>query len=353
MSGVDVDFLLAGQGLAGSLLAWKLVRRGSSVAVIDSRRHPSASRVAAGLVNAVSGKRLTLHPNVRPLLQSARNSYESLGRRFSEPFFHPLPLLRLFRDGGERDYYRRRRQNPAYRPFFERDAEPAELVHLDAPFGGVWIDEAGYLDIGRLLYRLRHGLAPQVHFREGYLDSRSVRLEDGYARYGNLRARTLVFCEGAAIMENHWFRFLPMQPAKGEILSLRLQATPPLPQAIIHKGFWLAPRSDGSHRFGATYSWDSQSTGPTESARAHLVDALATLVPGLDFKVLDQVAGIRPATRDRNPLLGRHPQHPELAVFNGFGAKGSLLIPWYAQAMADHLCDGAPVPPEAQIARYA
>ncbi|MEN8175484.1 MAG: FAD-dependent oxidoreductase [Pseudomonadota bacterium] len=353
MPDCDVDFLLAGQGLAGSLLAWELVRRGSSVAIIDSHRHPSASRVAAGLVNAVSGKRLTLQPNIRVLLDSARRRYEGLGQQFSEPLFHSLPLFRLFRDLQEFDYYRRRRENPAYGPFFERDAEPAELARLDAPFGGVWIKEAGYLDIGRLLHRLGHWLAPRAHLREGFVDSRRVRLELGYVRYDNLRARTLVFCEGSAITENHWFGFLPMQPVKGEILSLSLGAAPPLPQAIIHKGFWLAPRSDGTHRFGATYSWHSPDSIPTETARNQLVDALATLMPGLEFEVLAQVAGVRPATRDRNPLLGRHPEHPELAVFNGFGARGSLLIPWYAQAMADHLCDGAPVPPEAQIARYA
>jgi len=51
-----IDFLIVGQGLAGSLLAWELIQRGCSVLVVD-KGEENASQVAAGLINPVTGIR--------------------------------------------------------------------------------------------------------------------------------------------------------------------------------------------------------------------------------------------------------------------------------------------------------
>jgi len=51
-----VDFLIVGQGLAGSLMAWELMQRGKTVLIVDNGLE-NASRVAAGLINPVTGMR--------------------------------------------------------------------------------------------------------------------------------------------------------------------------------------------------------------------------------------------------------------------------------------------------------
>ena len=63
MSAPHVDFLIVGQGLAGSILALNLQQRGKSVLVIDNEHYGSASQVAAGLINPVNGHRLNLTDN--------------------------------------------------------------------------------------------------------------------------------------------------------------------------------------------------------------------------------------------------------------------------------------------------
>jgi glycine/D-amino acid oxidase-like deaminating enzyme len=62
--------------------------------------------------------------------------------------------------------------------------------------------------------------------------------------------------------------------------------------------------------------------------------------------------GVRPATRDRQPFLGVHPQHQHLAIFNGFGAKGSLMIPWFSQQMCHYLLHHQVLSDEADIRRF-
>ena len=53
---------IAGQGLAGTLLAWALERAGREFLIYDPGHEESASRVGAGLVNPVTGERWTSAP---------------------------------------------------------------------------------------------------------------------------------------------------------------------------------------------------------------------------------------------------------------------------------------------------
>ena len=69
--------------------------------------------------------------------------------------------------------------------------------------------------------------------------------------------------------------------------------------------------------------------------------------------VRGQRAGVRPAVRDRRPLLGRHPTVPGLSFLGGYGSKGVMLAPRLAQQLADHLENGGALWTDADLGRYA
>jgi glycine/D-amino acid oxidase-like deaminating enzyme len=69
-------------------------------------------------------------------------------------------------------------------------------------------------------------------------------------------------------------------------------------------------------------------------------------------EVVSHRIGIRPATRDRKPFLGKHPKEQSVYIFDGFGAKGVSLIPYYSKMMKNHLIDQNPISREVDIARY-
>ena len=102
---------------------------------------------------------------------------------------------------------------------------------------------------------------------------------------------------------------------------------------------------------GATYRWPPFAPDPGPADRAELTARLAALTP-LPYRVLAEQRGVRPAVRDRRPLLGRHPALPWLSVFGGFGSKGVGLAPRLATLLADHLDHGTPLWPEADVNRY-
>ena len=51
-----LDFVIIGQGLAGTTLAWQLKWQGLRGVIVDRDDRTSASRVAAGLMTPATGK---------------------------------------------------------------------------------------------------------------------------------------------------------------------------------------------------------------------------------------------------------------------------------------------------------
>jgi len=52
------EFLIIGQGISGTWLSYYLEKANKSFIVIDNEQPNSASRVAAGIINPVTGRRI-------------------------------------------------------------------------------------------------------------------------------------------------------------------------------------------------------------------------------------------------------------------------------------------------------
>lgn len=355
-SDANRDIAIVGLGLAGSLLAWELARLGRDPLVIDDGRDGS-SRVAAGLVNPITGPRIRLTPGSDRLLPALHRCIGGIERELGieQPLFHPVDMLRPFRDQDMRERWRERLADADYAGFLP--AQPLNATELRpcvAPLGGFRQRGTGWLEIPRLLDALQDWLERRGSLARTHLDPKRVVCRDGQVFLDDqrIRVRHLVFCDGWRLTLNPWFDWLPMQPAKGEILNLEGEA--PTQRHIYNAGRWLIPLGDGRLRFGATNSWQPLDSLATKAARDQLQGELRRLFPTLagHLRIAEQVAGVRPGTRDRQPLIGNHPQAPRIHVFNGFGAKGSLLIPSHAARFARVLCGRDSIAPETNIQRY-
>jgi glycine/D-amino acid oxidase-like deaminating enzyme len=351
MSQPSYDTVVVGQGLAGSALAWHLIHAGRRVVLIDDGHHSSSSRVAAGLINPLAGMRFNRRPELADWLASALAWYEAIRPVCGQAVFHPLPMLRLFRSAEQRRFHRRRRDDPATRDLLgEAFAPEACPEGIRAPHGGFVQHSTGYVDLPRLLDRLRGWLAREALLIEQRLAVADLQLRPDGVLVGGLRADRVVFCEGAQMRFNPWFADLPLAPDRGEILDLRSDDWHP--RHIINGAHWLVPTADGRIRLGATHDHRHLELDTTPSARTELLAGLHAILPDHRLSVTAQQVGIRPGTSDRYPLLGRHPRHRQLWVCNGFGARGALTIPWYTHCLARHLVDGVALPAEADIGRF-
>ena len=338
---MTIDYLIIGQGLAGSLLAWELIQRGCQVVIVDNGRE-NASQVAAGLINPVTGMRFVKSVEVDNLLPTAKQYYSQLAAIFQQAFYIEKPMLRLFRSDKELTHGLKRLNDADYHDYLGAIISPDHAIkNLIAPFGFLEQKQTGYLLTRPLLSCLKAFFIAKNSYRQADIDYQDIQLQPAL-RWQDIAPKQIIFCEGHHATHNPWFCWLPFQLVKGEILTLEHQSQ--LPDKILNFGDWLIPLNNRHIRVGATFDRENLNTLPTERGKEDLLKTLKSVSADLaQATVLNHQANIRPCTLDKQPFIGHHPQHPQLAVFNGFGAKGSLQIPGLCQHFADTLLNNTPL----------
>jgi glycine/D-amino acid oxidase-like deaminating enzyme len=344
-----IDFLIVGQGLAGSVLAYTLHQRGVSVRIVADDR-PSSTAVAAGIYNPITGRKLVKTWKGEVLFPFLKNFYRSVESHLGTQFLHESAVYRPFRNPQEQIAYLKQCADPDIAPFV--DTQPNNTPYeswVNNELGGIQTTTSGWLDTQRFLQKMRIFFQAQNLFYPETFDHQEVRVDQSGLSWKNHRIGQIIFCEGVSATHNPWFGWLPFSPVRGELLHLRIPSV--VSPGIVNQGVWLLPVGEGVFKLGATYEWDNLTWEPTPEARTYLEAKLGNWLK-TPYEVLGQSAGIRPATADRRPFVGLHPEHKGLGIFNGLGSKGVSLAPYLAQEFADFLLLGKELDPEVNIERY-
>ncbi|RPD47219.1 FAD-binding oxidoreductase [Hymenobacter sediminis] len=347
-----VEYIIIGHGIAGATLAAELRGRGRQVLVLDTTQPDSASRVAAGLMNPVAGKRFALAWRAAELLPAAAAFYRAQEQRLGQQFFFEMPILKLFSSVGEQNTIIARSADQPWQDFVADPMEPlASRPGVRQELGGLQIQHGGYVRVQELLEALAaEGEQAGWLTHETFDWTQLVAQPDSSFLYADrVHARHIVFCEGAAAIHNPYFQWLPITPNQGEVLDVACAGL--LETEVLNKGAYVVPLGNQQFRVGATYRWPPFAEGTTPEARQELSQRLHDMTDQ-PFQVTGQRAGVRPAVRDRKPLLGTHPALSNVHIFNGLGSKGVMMAPRLAQVMADWLEKGVEPWPEVNIQRY-
>lgn len=323
LAALSAPIQIIGQGLAGTCLAWTFFERGVPFELVD-REEGGSSRVAAGLVNPITGARFEPSWRIAGFLPGAVAFYQVLEARLGGTFWHPMPVVRLAAQAKEWAKITGKLGDEAAAPWVASviDPPPGEWTGAVELRGGGRLATRELLDASREFFRGR-GL-----YRRAVVDPTSPA------------AGERVWCEGAAGLLAG--RLGPHRCAKGEILTLRAIGWSE-PRIFIGGGGWMVPVGDGCYKVGATYDWDHLDQVPTAAGRERVEAIARRLAPG-PFEVTGHDAGIRPILRRSQPLIGPHAGE---WFFNGLGSKGSLYAPGMAARLAAWLLDG--VEPEAEV----
>ncbi len=109
-----IDYIIVGQGLAGSVLAFQLMEEGKKIVVMDENYPQTSSKIAAGLCNPVVFKRLTKSWMVESALPLAVNFYRNQEQLLGSNFYQEMPIYKLFVDEKESSFWRQKVMNPEY-----------------------------------------------------------------------------------------------------------------------------------------------------------------------------------------------------------------------------------------------
>ncbi|MGH2917473.1 MAG: glycine oxidase ThiO [Solirubrobacteraceae bacterium] len=369
------DVVVIGGGVIGLAVAWRVAQRGGSVCVLErGTLGAGASHVAAGMLAPVTeadpGELALLDLGLRSarawpafaaeLAAAAQADAQSILRRCG--------ALVVARDADEaqaleRELALRRelgleaaRLRPSAARRLEPSLAPTIRLALDVPGDHAADPRALVLALAEAARRegavLRTGAAVQRIVIE---DDRvaGVALAGGE----HVAAGQVVLAAGA------WTAQLdglpdgarsPLRPVKGQILRLRDPDGPGLLERIVRfEGGYLVPRGDGRYVLGATMEERGFDTSVTAGALYELLRDAGELVPGVHELIVEETAaGLRPATPDNAPLLGRSDAVEGLVWAAGHHRNGILLAPVTAELVAGAL-DGGAVPAAFAPGRFA
>jgi glycine/D-amino acid oxidase-like deaminating enzyme len=344
---MTVDYIIVGQGLAGSAVAVQLLKRGKKVFVIDEPEKNNSSRIAAGLFNPITGKKMVKTWLADTLFPYLHAYYLDLQASSSELFFHPLPLYRPFINVEEQNEWMARSADPVYKPYLQQVFSSPSGYPVNDPHGGILLKQCGYLDTSVYVTIVSERIQSAGVLQRQRFDATQLRIGHDHVQYQDVEARKIIFCQG--VHENPWFNWLPIRPLKGETISVESAFQAPI---IFNRGIYAVPGRDGSTwRIGATYHLNDQEPSPTATALEELQTKSDELLM-FPRKITGQAWGFRPTVPDRRPLLGQHPAYAPLIIFNGLGTKGVSLAPYFSEVLVKWLENNISINKLVDIERY-
>lgn len=350
-----IDYLIVGQGLAGTFFAHELDKRGHTFLVIDNGQD-NASKTAAGIYNPVVLKRFTPVWQAREQITLAKKTLADLSELLGVVLDYPLPVWRVFHHDNERATWLKKAKNPSLLGLLSPRLITTSPPAVQVPFGCGQVNLSGKVDIKALLQSYRLWLLKTQRLITDEFQYDQLNLGEDKVSYQGIEAQKLVFCEGYGLKHNPFFSALPLSGNKGEVLQIQVP-TLELP-AVIKSGIFVMPLSGAnSHQaksnffVGATYDWHDKTAQPTAKAKAYLLEKLSQLLQ-TQLTVTEHRAAIRPTVDDRRPLLGQHRRYPPLYLLNGLGTRGVMLGPMMATLLYDFIEKNQPLPEAVDIKRF-
>lgn len=328
--------------MAGSSLAWRLDRKKYTYTIFDAPNLASASQVAAGFINPVTGKWMTESWKIDTLMPKAKAFYQDIEQSLGINIYHELPIRRYFINPEDAIRARRRIKNPRYANYFDPILEKgSDPIGISDDFGSIPIRHGSWVNVPSLMKNLKSYFKSQDRFIEDTFDASKLVQEGTGWNYQGVKANNIIFCQGAHIGNNPFFKDLPIIPIKGDVLDIRLKGIQ-LPPGLYYKKRWLHSlnlgNSDFLYRLGASYEVGNSDAEPSITTKEGLIEILKNMLgPDLLFDIETHRSGIRPTTEDAKPLFIKHPKHSSLFAINGLGSKGSAFAPYLSELFIDQI----------------
>lgn len=346
---MQVDYLIIGQGICGTMLSWFLQKEGKTFLVIDDNNENSSSKIAAGIINPVTGRRYAYTWMIDDVMPFAIERYEEIGSYLNIKLAYPKSIIDFFPSPQMLSAFRDRlTENDTYLHSYPDQNHFNQFFNYD--FGCGEIRPAYTVHLQLLLSSWRKKLQQLNSLGQEKFDVNKLKTDKDSISYENITAQKIVFCDGTDGINNPWFQLLPYAPNKGEALIIECNEL--TAEHIFKKGLMLAPLPDENiYWVGSNYQWEFENGQPSQQFYQHATSVLNGWLKR-PYKVLAHKAAVRPATLERRPFVGFHPQFQNIGILNGMGTKGTSLAPFFANQLVQYLVYNFPIAPEADVHRF-
>jgi glycine/D-amino acid oxidase-like deaminating enzyme len=334
--------LVVGGGLAGLCIAMRLIEQGHQVTLVDDNKNAS-SAIAAGIVNPFSFRRTLLSWSANPFFFESELFYRTLNDRLNQDFFKPIDIRRLFATESEAILWYSRMDQAKYKGYMYpiTDKDRSYLPFGSGRIKGFWIDAPVFINA------CKAWIAQQAQ-----LITRSFQPKDfnqTTTTYFNEQYDAVVFALGYRNHDLPWFSGVPVGTTKGQILTVKWNYASE--NTSLHRKAFALPIGPQEYKLGSTYEWDNTSLITTEEGKQQILKNFTSISTD-EVEVIHHLAGIRPTSPDRRPMIGAHHLFPKLFMFNGLGTKGYMLAPSLSSLLADAIVEQKSIPAELSPYRF-
>ena len=330
----QLDFIIVGQGIAGSVLALSLIKSGYTVCVIDKQDLSLSSRIAAGIWNPVVFKRLTKSWLADEVVPELIHFYEFFEKELNASFVNKRFILKPFSEEQEKTFWLKKAESE--NEFLDKSIyEDFKVTDTYSIKSYSKVLQAGNIDVTTFLDATKNYISKHHQLIEEVFNHNILKRTNNGIEYKSCSAKNIIFCEGHLISKNPYFNWIPFKPAKGEVLTIICNDLH-LENSIFNKGFFILPLGNNTYKVGATYEWENPTDMPTESKKQELITKLNNVI-STPYQIVKHEAGVRPSVIDRRPVVGCHPEYNNVYVFNGFGTKAVMLAPYFAKQLVNFI----------------
>jgi glycine/D-amino acid oxidase-like deaminating enzyme len=335
------QFKIIGQGICGSFLSYYFYKAGLNFVVYDEAKPYTASKVASGVINPVTGRRIVRTWMIDEIMPFVVTAYQEMERLLGTHFirqcnildFHPTPQMQ--------------------QAFNERLPEEKEYLHLpnnpeqwrtffNYPFSIGETNPCWLIDLHSLLTSWRN-----------FLQQKNLLIEEKFEPANqttiNEEQQTTIFCDGVSGFTNPYFNLLPYAMNKGQALIVEINDLPKT--NIFKQGISIVPWKENLWWVGSSYEWEFENDQPTDDFRNKIETQLNYFLK-VPYKTVAHVASLRPANMERRPFVGFHPIHNNIGILNGMGTKGCSLAPYFANELTAYITQNKTINPSANVQRF-
>ncbi len=328
-----IDYLIIGSGLAGISFSEIALQHNKSILVIDNNSQNS-SKIAAGLYNPVILKRFSEVGQAKEHLEVMKDFLFVVEKKLNTKVDITMPILRKFFSIQEQNNWFAASDKVNLAPYLSTHLISKKYQSIDSPFGYGEVLQTGYVDTQLLISKYKEYLLNNNLYLEDTFDYSLLQEETTGIRYKNIQAKHIIFAEGFGMHANPYFKYLPLDGTKGELLIIK---APLLDlDVILNTSVFILPLGNDLFKVGATYNWEDKTQFITKEGKNELVSRIKEII-NCDFKIIHHLAGVRPTVKDRKPLIGTSELHKSIHILNGLGTRGVMLGPAMAKALFENI----------------
>jgi glycine/D-amino acid oxidase-like deaminating enzyme len=314
----QTNVLIVGRGLCGAWLGQFLTEQGISCIVIDEAATNTASIIASGIINPISGFRFAPTWLGQEAIPFAVAQYQKVLPSCIQPIEH----IHFIQNQTELQYFNKKLAANSNLLHAYTGAE--NLFNHNLPMASIantWL-----VDVPAFLEKAKANLKNACIAEK--LNTGELHVSEKRIVYKNIEAQKIVFCEGAAAVENKFWKHVPIVPVKGEALIVSI---PALTNKKIYKGkYSLVPWQNNLYWVGSSFNRSFVDAAPSQAFYNEVQQWLNGFL-NTPYTIVQHVAAIRPTIMDRTPLAQWHPQFKNVGILNGMGTKAVMLAPYFAE----------------------